>query len=184
MKQLKFNQVTQISTWMVILALALAACTPVTETPATPVTETSATPVTETSTTPVTETSATPMTLPSATAMSPELSSATVLLSSNASLGSFLVDSKGLTLYTYTKDTPGVSNCSGDCLTNWPALVSQGNLVAGSDVTGKLGEITRSDGAMQVTYNDMPLYYFSGDTNPGDTTGQGKDDVWFVAPPT
>jgi hypothetical protein len=48
--------------------------------------------------------------------------------------------------------------------------------------TGTFATITRSDGIVQVTYNHMPLYYFSGDSAAGDTTGQGKNGVWFVAP--
>jgi len=47
-----------------------------------------------------------------------------------------------------------------------------------------LGEITRADGTKQVTYNDMPLYYFAGDKAPGDTTGQGVGGAWLVAPTT
>ena len=46
----------------------------------------------------------------------------TVQLGSTNDLGSFLVDSQGMTLYLFTKDAPGVSNCSGDCLAKWPAL--------------------------------------------------------------
>jgi hypothetical protein len=37
-----------------------------------------------------------------------------------------------------------------------------------------------ADGSMMLTYNKMPLYYWSKDTQPGDTTGQGNRDVWFV----
>jgi predicted lipoprotein with Yx(FWY)xxD motif len=29
----------------------------------------------------------------------------------------------------------------------------------------------------------MPLYFFAEDTAPGDTNGQGRGDVWFVAAP-
>jgi predicted lipoprotein with Yx(FWY)xxD motif len=32
-----------------------------------------------------------------------------------------------------------------------------------------------------VTYDGRPLYYWQGDTEPGMTTGQGVNDVWFVA---
>jgi hypothetical protein len=48
--------------------------------------------------------------------------------------------------------------------------------------TDTFGTITRSDGTTQVTYNRMPLYYYSGDSAAGDTNGQGKLGVWFVAP--
>ncbi len=98
-------------------------------------------------------------------------------------LGTFLVDEKGMTLYLFTKDTPGVSNCSGSCLTAWPPLLTSGEPRAGDGVTGKLGTITRDDGSLQVTYNDMPLYYYVTDVKPGDTTGQDVGGVWFVVAP-
>ncbi|MER7665828.1 hypothetical protein [Streptomyces sp. NPDC096193] len=48
----------------------------------------------------------------------------------------------------------------------------------------KLLDITkRSDGAEQVTYNGHPLYYYAGDTEAGQTNGQGLDQFgakWYV----
>ena len=44
----------------------------------------------------------------------------------NAALGSFLVDSKGMTLYIFTKDTPNTSTCYGGCATAWPPLLTTG----------------------------------------------------------
>ena len=87
-------------------------------------------------------------------------------------------------LYMYTKDTAGVSNCTGDCLKTWPPLVATVDMLAGAGVPGKLGSIMRADGTKQVTYNDMPLYYWASDTKPGDTTGQGVGGVWFMMSPT
>jgi predicted lipoprotein with Yx(FWY)xxD motif len=46
-----------------------------------------------------------------------------------------------------------------------------------------LGVTTRTGGAKQVTYGGHPLYYFSGDTAPGQTKGQGVDGVWFLIGP-
>jgi len=112
---------------------------------------------------------------------------ADVSLGGNDELGPFLVGPNGMTLYIFTNDAPGVSNCSGDCLANWPALTVE----AGSEPTlqpglaGTLGTITRDDGAVQVTFNDMPLYYWINDMGPGDATGQNVNEVWFVVqPPT
>jgi predicted lipoprotein with Yx(FWY)xxD motif len=89
-----------------------------------------------------------------------------------------------MTLYYFTKDvTPGVSVCEGDCLVAWPPLLVEDGQqpVAGEGVSGVLGVITRTDGTFQVTYDGRPLYYWQGDTEPGMTTGQGVNDVWFVA---
>lgn len=112
---------------------------------------------------------------------------ADVSLGGNADLGPFLVGPNGMTLYIFTNDTPGMSNCSGDCLTNWPPLLvpagQQPSLQPG--LTGALGTLTRDDGTFQVTYNDMPLYYFASDMHPGEAVGQGRGDVWYIIqPPT
>jgi predicted lipoprotein with Yx(FWY)xxD motif len=98
--------------------------------------------------------------------------------------GTFLTDADGRTLYLFTNDAPGVSNCTGDCLTAWPALLTDGGPVAGTGVDGALlGTTTRDDGSTQVTYAGWPLYFFAGDAAPGDVEGQGVNDVWFVVSP-
>jgi predicted lipoprotein with Yx(FWY)xxD motif len=48
-------------------------------------------------------------------------------------------------------------------------------------VTGVIGLISGTDGSTQVTYDGRPLYYWQGDTEAGQTTGQGVNDVWWVA---
>jgi predicted lipoprotein with Yx(FWY)xxD motif len=99
--------------------------------------------------------------------------------------GTTLVGPDGLTLYIFTNDTEGVSNCSGDCAGNWPPLVvaDDEELVAGDGVTGELDTIERDDGSMQVTYDGLPLYYFAGDAAAGDSNGEGVGGVWFIASP-
>jgi predicted lipoprotein with Yx(FWY)xxD motif len=48
---------------------------------------------------------------------------------------------------------------------------------------GTLGVTERTDGTYQVTYNDMPLYYWIKDVVPGDATGQNVGEVWFIVAP-
>ena len=48
-------------------------------------------------------------------------------------------------------------------------------------VPGVLGLITGTDGSTQVTYDGRPLYYWQGDTEAGQTTGHGVNDIWWVA---
>jgi predicted lipoprotein with Yx(FWY)xxD motif len=109
---------------------------------------------------------------------------AVVDVGQNASLGSFLVDSKGMTLYLYTKDSPNTSNCYAACATAWPPLLTSGAPVAGSGVTATmLGTTQRTDGTTQVTYNGWPLYYWVNDKKPGDITGENVQNVWFVITP-
>lgn len=103
--------------------------------------------------------------------------------------GQVLVGPTGMTLYLFTNDEAGVSNCSGGCATNWPPLVGGFDEAAGilplggEGVTGELGLIERDDGGMQVTYDGTPLYYWIRDTVPGDATGQNVGEVWFVVEP-
>jgi len=157
------------------LALALAACGPAPTAAPTAMPVASATAVM-----PVTGAS-------TSTAMASSGASggaATVMLGQNATLGSFLVDSKGMTLYLFTNDTAGKSNCNGGCLSNWPPLLTNGAPVAGDGVTASmLGTITRSDGTTQVTYNGWPLYYFIGDKAAGDTKGENVANSWYVMTP-
>ncbi len=100
-------------------------------------------------------------------------------------LGSHLVAGNGMTLYLFTKDSPGTTTCAGKCAAIWPALLTAGAPQAGSGVdASKLGTLTRADGTTQVTYNGWPLYYYAKDTQPGDTTGENVGGVWFCVSPT
>jgi predicted lipoprotein with Yx(FWY)xxD motif len=107
-------------------------------------------------------------------------------VSNNEELGDFLVDANGMTLYLFTNDDANVSNCYDECALNWPPLLVQAGEapVPGFGVTGEFSVIERSDETLQVTYNGMPLYYWIEDAVPGDTNGQGVNDVWFVVSPT
>ena len=111
----------------------------------------------------------------------PVTGGAAVDLGQNDTLGSFLVDDKGLTLYLFTKDTPNTSNCYDNCATAWSPLLTIGDPVAGEGVdASKLGTTTRTDGSVQVTYNGWPLYYYEEDKAAGDVTGQDVGGVWYV----
>ena len=100
----------------------------------------------------------------------------------SSSLGSIVVDAAGRTLYRYDKDTPGsgTSACNGACATAWPPALVTGTPTAGPGVSGTIGMITRADGTHQITLDGHPLYRFSGDQGPGDTTGNGFGGIWHV----
>jgi len=98
-------------------------------------------------------------------------------------IGKYLTDGKGMTLYRFANDMEGVSNCTGDCLVNWPAFyVDPAAVVEGCEASD-FGTITRDDGGEQTTYKGMPLYYFINDNSPGDTNGHGLKEVWYVITP-
>jgi predicted lipoprotein with Yx(FWY)xxD motif len=96
-------------------------------------------------------------------------------------LGTFLVDGKGMTLYMYVPDTAGESTCYDACAVAWPPLLTKGAPTAsGSADKSQLSTTARKDGSTMVKYGVWPLYYFAKDTKPGDTTGQGVKNVWYV----
>jgi predicted lipoprotein with Yx(FWY)xxD motif len=105
---------------------------------------------------------------------------AKVGLAENEAHGSILVDGAGLSLYLFDNDAAGVSNCSGGCLAKWPPLLAEYGTAALGDVTASLGTITRDDGAVQVTVNEMPVYYWASDASEGDTGGQAVGEVWWL----
>ena len=90
-------------------------------------------------------------------------------------LGPILVNSRGHTLYLFTKDRNAKSSCSGSCARFWPPLLSQGKPTAGPGVKPSLmGTTRRSNGSRQVTYNRHPLYTFVLDKLAGQTKGEGN----------
>ncbi len=88
-----------------------------------------------------------------------------------------LADAKGMTLYTFAKDTAGVSNCNDNCAKNWPPLMA----AADAKPMGDWTVVTRADGMRQWAYKGMPLYTWVKDSKPGETSGDGVGGVWKVA---
>jgi len=114
-------------------------------------------------------------------------SGSTVITTVSSSAGTFLANSSGHAVYLWTKDSSGMSACSGACAGAWPPVTTTGTVTAsGGAKSSDLGTITRSDGTKQVTYDGHPLYFFSGDSGPGMASGQGNDGFgakwWLVSP--
>ncbi|MFP3992191.1 hypothetical protein U9R90_32920 [Streptomyces sp. E11-3] len=101
-----------------------------------------------------------------------------------SNFGPILADQAGRTLYGFTKDKDGASNCDADCIAVWPALISPSKVGAGSGADGDLlRQSEQGEGIVQAVYGDWPLYYYVGDAAPGDINGQGLDEEWFVVAP-
>ncbi|MCI2416904.1 hypothetical protein MOQ72_05655 [Saccharopolyspora sp. K220] len=103
-------------------------------------------------------------------------------------LSPIVQDAAGRTLYRFDEDSnnPPKSNCNDKCAKTWyPVRVEQGSRVFVKGVPAEeVGVLTRADGTRQLTLNGWGLYTFSGDKEPGDTNGQGKDNTWFAVTPT
>ncbi|WP_165494975.1 COG4315 family predicted lipoprotein [Actinomadura roseirufa] len=101
-----------------------------------------------------------------------------------AGLGRVLVDDHGRTLYLFAADPPNLSTCFGACASLWPPVTTQGRpTAAGGARPGMMITIGRSDGPPQIVYAGHPLYYYQGDTGPGDAKGQGITQFgapWFA----
>lgn len=98
-----------------------------------------------------------------------------------ASVGQVLDNSKGFTLYHLTTESGGKIKCTGSCVSIWPPALASGSLpTAPSGVSGTFGTIVRPDGTTQLTFDGMPLYTYSGDTAAGQANGQGIQGVWFA----
>jgi predicted lipoprotein with Yx(FWY)xxD motif len=110
-------------------------------------------------------------------------SPSTLAIGTSATLGNYLTDAKGMTLYYFDKDTKGVSNCIGPCLVNWPAFYAENISVPAGLTAADFGTIVRADGKEQTTYKGFPLYYWIKDVKRGDTLGQDVNKVWFVVDP-
>lgn len=83
----------------------------------------------------------------------------------------------GFSLYTFDNDSVGVSNCSGPCLDMWPALMASD----GADAIAPYSLIERGSGGLQWAFNGLPLYFYSGDSVPGEINGDEIGSVWHLA---
>jgi predicted lipoprotein with Yx(FWY)xxD motif len=97
----------------------------------------------------------------------------------STTLGSVVTDGAGRTLYVFENDPPGISNCTGACLTTWPRYVPEPGAKP-QGVEPRLAGTINTDGGQQATLAGRPLYYYVGDRAPGDTNGQGIGGRWFA----
>jgi predicted lipoprotein with Yx(FWY)xxD motif len=113
--------------------------------------------------------------------LSPTLAqSAAPASATQTALGPVLADAQGMTLYTFTRDMTGYSNCNDQCAVAWPPLLAGADAAA----SGDWSIIVRDDGRRQWAYKGQALYHWSKDAKAGDTTGDGAaGGKWHVAKP-
>ena len=109
------------------------------------------------------------------------------LMVADSDLGKVLVAANGMTVYLFMPDAQGDPTCTADCAKAWPPVTvdDASAATAGDGADAALvGTATHPEAGTQVTYNGWPVYYFAGDSAPGDTNGQGQGGIWYVIDPT
>ena len=116
-------------------------------------------------------------------------SASAATVSAHASrFGKVLFDGSGRALYLFKRDKGSRSSCSGACAKAWPPFLTTKAPKAGAGGRSSLlGTTKRADGTLQVTYAGHPLYYFSGDTKPGQINCENVVNfggLWLVVSPS
>jgi predicted lipoprotein with Yx(FWY)xxD motif len=94
--------------------------------------------------------------------------------------GMIFVDSNGMTLYTFDRDTFGnKSTCDDKCTERWKPLAAANDAEAKGDFT----VIIRNDGSKMWAYRYRPLYTSQSDHAPGDFNGNDPANLWHIARP-
>ncbi len=108
----------------------------------------------------------------------------TVSIEQSQSLGSYIANGTGESLYIYTQDTQngGSSSCNGGCATAWPPFTPSNLTVPTGLNSSQFKFITRTGGASQLTFNGYPLYYYFGDSKPGQTNGERSNNFYLISP--
>jgi predicted lipoprotein with Yx(FWY)xxD motif len=106
--------------------------------------------------------------------------SAETLKTADTPKGKTFVDAKGMTLYTFDKDSGGKSMCNGPCADAWPPLLASDD----AKPDGNMTIVVRDDGKKMWAYKGKPLYVFKKDTAPGQINGDGfLNGAWHLATP-
>jgi predicted lipoprotein with Yx(FWY)xxD motif len=93
---------------------------------------------------------------------SPPAADGTTVVVEDSEFGPMLFDQTGQAIYLFDVETTAEPQCYDECETAWPPVFTEGDPVAGEGVDAALlGTTERSDGRLQVTYNDHPLYFYA-----------------------
>ena len=116
---------------------------------------------------------------------------ANVKVATSATLGTYLTDASGNTLYFFARDVDGTNACtSPGCLPMWPVYYEAAIKVPKALNAQDFATKTTADGRSQTTYKGWPLYYFAPPANgvntrepAGQTGGNASGSVWHVVNP-
>jgi predicted lipoprotein with Yx(FWY)xxD motif len=116
---------------------------------------------------------------------------ANVKVATSATLGNYLTDANGNTLYFFARDIDGANTCtSATCNPMWPVYYEANVKVPKALNAADFATKTTTDGRPQTTYKGWPIYYYapaSGGVNtrevPGLTGGNAIGGIWHVVNP-
>ena len=91
----------------------------------------------------------------------------------------FIMYQDHMSLYINENDTPGRSNCYGECAIAWPPALLDAGVVLGENYS----LIAREDGSMQAAFKGQPLYLSTLDKKIGETNGDAVGGGWYLARP-
>lgn len=111
----------------------------------------------------------------------PDLSSANFLveIDDHPTLGNILIDNDGRTLYTYKDEAAGVLHDPKIWVMAMKVMENE-EITAPAGILSDLSKVKTVEGDYALTYKNKLLYYYAGDVAPGDTAGNGVDNIWSV----
>ena len=103
----------------------------------------------------------------------------TMQVTLNGKVFTVLTTTKGMILYYRLNDPAPESGCTGGCAMTWPPLIANGMLTNSLPLPHKLTVYMTANGN-QVEYDGHPLYTYANDMAPGQFTGRGMGNVWYL----
>jgi predicted lipoprotein with Yx(FWY)xxD motif len=139
-----------------------------------------------TSTRPSTSEPPAPTTTTAAPAPAPAPGPGTVITTGDSEFGVMLFDDRGQAIYLFDRETTSSPDCYDECATAWPPVLADGTpQVGGAADPALLGTTQRTDGTVQVTYADHPLYTYANE-GPGEVRCHNvflNNGWWYVVTP-
>ena len=97
----------------------------------------------------------------------------------NSKYGYYLTTPSNQTLYIYGPDGFNKSNCTGACLSLWPAYI---DTTSAKGLPVDIGVLKRTDNnSLQYSYKGRPLYTYISD-KPGQINGNGVGGFTIAKP--
>ena len=99
--------------------------------------------------------------------------------------GKILADSRGFTLYVFSRDSKNHDACVhiAGCSSLWPVIKATSPLKGGQGVNAHLLGTIKVGKTRQVTYAGHPLYHYIADSGPGQTSYVGLNQsggFWYA----